>query len=44
MNNSKGKVKVVIPVYTETLSGRPEKSFRQTMKGLGESPYNPSCA
>ena len=38
MNCSKGKVKVVIPVYTETLSGRAEKSFRQTMKVLANHP------
>ena len=38
MNNSKGKVKVVIPVYTETLSGRDEKSFRKTMKVLANHP------
>ena len=38
MNCQKKCVKVVVPVYTETLSGRAEKSLRQTMKVLGRYP------
>lgn len=38
MDGQKSKVKIVIPVYTETLSGRAEKSLHQTVKVLGHHP------
>ena len=38
MDCQKKKVKVVVPVYTETLSGRDEKSLRQTVDVLRRYP------
>ena len=38
MDCQKKKVKIVVPVYTETLSGRAEKSLRQTVNVLGHYP------
>ena len=38
MNHNKRRVKIVVPVYTETLDGRAEKSLRQTVRVLGHHP------
>ena len=38
MDCQKKKVKIVVPVYTETLSGRNEKSLRQTVDVLSRYP------
>jgi hypothetical protein len=38
MDCEKKKVKIVVPVYTETLSGRAEKSLQQTVNVLGHHP------
>lgn len=38
MDKQHKSVKIVIPVYTETLSGRADRSLRQTIKVLGHYP------
>ena len=38
MDSQKKKVKIVVPVYTETLSGRAAKSLHQTVKVIGHYP------